>query len=56
MTFVPGEQVHQGFPSVFFNGLCAGCHGSISGKPVDFALNPDFLTEASSVVAVGRCV
>ncbi|MGO9833765.1 MAG: TolB family protein [Polyangiaceae bacterium] len=54
MTFVPGEQVHQGFPSVFFNGLCAGCHGSISGRPVDFALNPDFLTEASSVVAVGQ--
>jgi len=52
MTFVPGEQAHQGLQAVFFDNICAGCHGSISGKPVNFALNPDFLTEASSVEAV----
>jgi hypothetical protein len=51
MTFVPGERTHQGFPAAFFDSLCAGCHGSISGKPVDAALNPDFLTQASSVIA-----
>jgi hypothetical protein len=52
MTFVPGEQVHQAFPSQFFNNLCAGCHNSIPGQVVDFALGPDFLTQASNVAAV----
>jgi hypothetical protein len=54
MTFTPGEQSHQGFPSIFFNGLCAGCHGPISGKSIDAALNPDFLTQASDVVATSQ--
>lgn len=53
MTFVPGEVAHQSFPQPFFDHLCAGCHGSISGLPVDAALQPDFLTEASQVEAVG---
>ena len=53
MTFVPGEQVHQAFPGVFFNNLCAGCHGALSGRATDAALNPDFLTQASAVAAVG---
>jgi hypothetical protein len=54
MTFVPGEHAHQAFPGVFFNGLCAACHGAISGRPVDAALQPDFLTQASNVQAVGQ--
>jgi hypothetical protein len=52
MTFLPGEQAHQAFPGVFFNNLCAGCHGSLSGRPTDAALLPDFLSEASDVAAV----
>jgi hypothetical protein len=52
MTFLPGEMAHQAFPGAFFNNLCAQCHGSISGRPVDTALNPDFLTQASAVAAV----
>ena len=48
MTFVPGEYAHQAFPAGFFDNLCAGCHGSISGRPVDAALKPDFLTQASA--------
>ena len=51
MTFTPGENVHQSMPAAFFNNLCAGCHGAISGRPVDAALSPDFLTEASQVAA-----
>jgi hypothetical protein len=51
MTFVPGEQVNQGMPRIFFNHVCGGCHSSISGRPVDAALYPDFLTQASTVVA-----
>jgi hypothetical protein len=54
MSFSPGEHAHQAFPESFFNGLCSGCHGSISGHPVDSALRPDFLTQASSVQAVGE--
>jgi hypothetical protein len=50
MTFAPGESSRQGFPQTFFNGICAACHGSISGRPVDAALRPDFLTQASTVI------
>ncbi len=51
MTFTPGEYAHQGFQARFFNNLCGGCHDSISGKPTDAAFGPDFLTQASEVVA-----
>ena len=54
MSFYPGERTHQSFQATFFNGLCALCHGSISGKPVDAALNPDLLTQASQVAAAGK--
>jgi hypothetical protein len=53
MTFVPGEYAHQGFPSVFFDNLCGTCHDSISGRPTDAAFAPDFLTQASQVIANG---
>jgi hypothetical protein len=51
MSFYPGERSHQSFQRTFFNGLCGLCHGSISGKPIDAALNPDLLTQASQVQA-----
>ncbi|MBV9947066.1 MAG: hypothetical protein JOZ69_09480 [Myxococcales bacterium] len=51
MTFVPGEHANQSFPRVFFDHLCGGCHGPVSGKPIDAALAPDFLTQASQVAA-----
>jgi len=51
MTFVPGENAHQSFQATFFNGLCGGCHGSVSGLRIDVALNPDFLTQASAVAS-----
>jgi hypothetical protein len=54
MTFLPGEHTHQSFPGVFFNNLCGGCHGPISGRPIDASLRPDFLTQASQVVAIGQ--
>ncbi len=56
MSFSPGEHAHQAFPAVFFDGLCSGCHGAISGHAVDAALRPDFLTQASKVLAVGGTV
>jgi hypothetical protein len=51
MTFYPGEMAHQSFPRPFFDNLCAGCHGAVSGRPVDAAVAPDFLTQASNVIA-----
>jgi hypothetical protein len=51
MMFAPGEYVHQSMPRDFFDGLCAGCHGSVSGRQLDFAVRPDVLTQASDVQA-----
>ena len=49
--FYPGESVRQGFPRELFDGLCAGCHGSVSGAEMDGAVTPDVLTRASDVAA-----
>jgi hypothetical protein len=49
--YYPGEDLRQGFQRHFFNGLCAGCHGTVSGKEVDGAVNPDILSQASNVAA-----
>lgn len=51
MQFYPGEVVRQSFKRDLFNGLCGGCHGSISGKENEIAVNPDILTQASDVAA-----
>lgn len=51
MMFSGGESVHEGFPRDAFDGFCAGCHGSISGRPVDNALKPDVLSRASDTIA-----
>jgi hypothetical protein len=49
--FYPGESLRQSFPRGLFNGLCGGCHGSVSGLEYDVAANPDVLTQASAVQA-----
>jgi hypothetical protein len=49
MQFYPGERSHQSFPRALFNGLCGGCHGSISGRELDVAADVDVLTTASMV-------
>ncbi len=54
MQFYPGERARQAFPRQFFDGLCGGCHGSISGEELDLAVNPDVLTQASDVAARGN--
>ncbi len=54
MTFLPGETAHQSFQTGFFDNLCAGCHGAVSGRPLDAALKPDFLTQASAVAAASQ--
>lgn len=54
MQFYPGEVVRQGFRRDLFNGLCGGCHGSVSGRENEIAVNPDILTQASSVSAIDK--
>lgn len=51
MQFYPGESARQSFPRTLFNGVCANCHGSVSGYEDDIAANPDILTRASAVAA-----
>jgi hypothetical protein len=51
MQFYPGEVVRQGFRRDLFNGMCGGCHGSVSGQENEIAVNPDILTQASAVIA-----
>lgn len=50
-TFYPGEYVHQSFQTQFFNALCGQCHGATTGKPIDVALRPDIMTQASNTLA-----
>jgi hypothetical protein len=50
-VFSPGEVVNQSFKRELFGSLCGSCHGSVSGKPIDAALIPDFVTEASRSAA-----
>ncbi len=49
--FYPGESLRQSFPRGLFDGMCGGCHGSVSGFEHDVAANPDVLTQASDVQA-----
>jgi hypothetical protein len=51
MQFYPGEDARQGFRQEQFDGLCGGCHGSVSGRETDIAIKPDILTSASQVTA-----
>jgi hypothetical protein len=43
----PGERTRQSMPRRLFDGLCAGCHGSISGAELDVGVRVDVLTSAS---------
>ncbi|MFK7988722.1 MAG: TolB family protein [Sandaracinaceae bacterium] len=51
MQFYPGERANQSFRRELFNGMCGGCHGSISGRELDIAVNIDVLTRASMFAA-----
>jgi hypothetical protein len=51
MQFYPGERSKQSMPRRLFNGVCAGCHGSVSGRELDIAVDVDVLTSASTTMA-----
>ncbi|MDQ2642309.1 MAG: hypothetical protein M3020_00735 [Myxococcota bacterium] len=52
MQFYPNENARQSFKRSLFNGLCAGCHGSVQGPELHAAVKPDVLTSASDVQAL----
>jgi hypothetical protein len=47
----PGEALRQSFRRELFDGVCGSCHGALSGREEDIALDPDILTRASDVAA-----
>jgi hypothetical protein len=49
--FGPGENITLAVPRRFFNSVCGGCHGSISGREIDIATDVDALTGASVSLA-----
>ncbi|RMH42441.1 MAG: hypothetical protein D6689_08190 [Deltaproteobacteria bacterium] len=50
----PGEAVSMGVATDLFDAVCAGCHGSISGRETDIIVTPDVLTGASESLARER--
>ncbi len=46
--YYPGERITRSVPRQFFNGLCGGCHGSISGRELDVAVSLDVISGAST--------
>ena len=50
----PGEVITPGVPRKLFDGVCGGCHGSVSGKELDVAVTPDALTGASMSLSRDR--
>lgn len=49
--YYPGERITRSVPRRFFNGLCGGCHGSISGRELDVTVQLDVLSGASTDLA-----
>jgi hypothetical protein len=43
----PSEYITPGPPRPLFNGICGGCHGSLTGQEPDVAITADALTGAS---------
>ena len=51
LQLFPGERASFGFKRALFDGMCGGCHGSVSGREVDVAVDVDALTRASETLA-----
>ncbi len=49
--YYPGEHIQRSVPRRFFNALCGACHGSISGRELDVAVDLDVISGASVNVA-----
>jgi hypothetical protein len=51
--YYPGERIKRSIPRRFFNTACGGCHGSITGRELDVAIDVDIVTGASQTQARG---
>jgi hypothetical protein len=51
MQFYPGERASQAMSRDLFDGICGGCHGSVSGRELDVRVDVDVLTSASTTNA-----
>jgi hypothetical protein len=49
----PGENISMGVAEDLFDHICAGCHGSVSGRELDVSVLPDALTGASQSLSAG---
>ncbi len=49
--FGPGEMTSLGVSREFFDGVCGGCHGSVSGRELEVVVDEDALTGASTSIA-----
>lgn len=47
----PGEKHTLSVPRQLFPQVCGGCHGGLTGRPVDALRRPDAVTSASRVLA-----
>jgi hypothetical protein len=54
MQFYPGERSNVSFRRELFNGMCGGCHGSITGYELDIGVDVDVLTQASRTIAKSK--
>ena len=48
----PGEYITFGVAAPLFDAVCAGCHGSLSGREIDTFVTPDALTGASQSLSL----
>ena len=51
LQFYPGERAQFSMPRRLFNGVCGGCHGSITGRELDVVVDVDVLGSASITMA-----
>lgn len=49
--FYPGERAKQSMRDDLFDGVCAGCHGAISGRELDVGFTIDVLSTPSKTLA-----
>ena len=50
MQFYPGERANQSIRRRLFDGVCCGCHGSITGRELDVVVNVDVITSATKTL------
>ncbi len=49
--YFTGERIQRSIPRRFFNSVCGGCHGSITGRELDVAVDLDVISGASQNIA-----